>query len=410
MADPTPSPAPTPGQTFWKYLWIVLAPLLLKAGKFLLAAVVGAAATYFGWRPAPKVVEKESPPLVLNFAPTLAEPDAPMVGTGAGTARPTTGWIKDPNVIAANLNPLVTEHFANTPAGKAVMGDEDTFLWRGVYKVTNKGPPWEPWIDQGQVGSCVGAGDANTAMVCLASAILAGGNFEWKPVSAEVIYAGSRVEIGGGKIRGDGSVGAWAARWLKEYGVVPMEVVAGHDLTRYDPARARAWGRTGVPAEVEAVARQFPVKGIALVKTWADVKRAIQQGYPCSVASDQGYVTQRDQHGTCRPSGTWMHNMSIMGARTHPTTGKDQGFLLNSWGPNAHTGPVSPADAPTWGFWADADVIDRMVAQGDSFAYSDIVGFPARANPLDWGFGRVVPKAAPGVPLFAWIFAPELAH
>jgi hypothetical protein len=56
-------------------------------------------------------------------------------------------------------------------------------------------------------------------------------------------------------------------------------------------------------------------------------------------------------------------------------------FLLNSWGPDSHSGPRFPEDAPPVGFWADADVVGAMLRQGDSWAFSDAVGFP----PADGG-------------------------
>ena len=67
--------------------------------------------------------------------------------------------------------------------------------------------------------------------------------------------------------------------------------------------------------------------------------------------------------------------MAVIGVRGGERPG---GFLLNSWGPEAHRGPRYPADAPGCGFWADADVLDRMLAQGDSWAFSRFVGFPAK--------------------------------
>ena len=59
-----------------------------------------------------------------------------------------------------------------------------------------------------------------------------------------------------------------------------------------------------------------------------------------------------------------------------------RGFLLNSWGETAHTGPTGIGDPSPAGFWADAAVLDRMLRQGDSWAFSGIRGFPARK--LDW--------------------------
>lgn len=294
---------------------------------------------------------------------------------------PTTGWVPDAGVIADNLNPAWTAQFDDTPAGKAFLGDEDVFLWQAVRKVNNKGPPWYPNVNQESVGCCVGCGWKHCADVCQAFQILTGKRAEWKPVSVEVIYGNSRVAIGGGRISGDGSVGAWAKEAAERYGVAPMEQVNGVDLGTFSPARAREYGRSGVPATVNDVAKLHPVKGSALVKSWPDVKRAIQQGYPVAVCSNQGFRMERDDTGRARPQGTWAHCMAIIGVRSGPNEGA---FILNSWGDRAHTGPVWPADAPVAGFWADAAVVDRMVRQGDSFALSDMVGFPARRVPLDW--------------------------
>jgi hypothetical protein len=158
-----------------------------------------------------------------------------------------------------------------------------------------------------------------------------------------------------------------------------MEKIGADDLSTFDPQRARDWGNRGVPAELERVAREHPVRDTALVKSWEDVKRAISQGYPVAVCSDQGFTMTRDRDGFAAPRGVWNHCMSIQGIRQGSRPGA---FILNSWGDSAHTGPAWPADMPSAGFWAEAAVVDRMVKQGDSFALSGFVGFPAK--PLNW--------------------------
>jgi hypothetical protein len=297
------------------------------------------------------------------------------------------GWHQDVVQIAANLDPAVTPQFDQTPAGKAAMGDDDVFLWQTVRKVNNKGAPWYPNVNQQSVGCCVGCGWKHGVDVCQATQILAGKKYEWKPVSVEAIYAASRVDIGGGAIRGDGSVGAWARDAVGKVGVAPMEKIGDVDLTTFSPARARQWGSTGVPAVVKDFAKSHPVKATALVKSWADVKRAISQGYPVAVCSNVGFdapdgsVGIRDANGFTAPRGTWNHCMCIIGVRSK---GREGAFILNSWGDSTHRGPVWPEDAPVAGFWADANTIDRMVSQGDSFALSEAAGFPSRKIPLDW--------------------------
>ena len=320
------------------------------------------------------------PPVIVERAVPVEKPDQ-FAALGVPNFTPTTGWVADADAIAANLDPERTLHFSMTPAGKAALGDEDVFLWQAVRKVNNKGPPWYPNVNQQSVGCCVGCGFKHAADVCQAMQIVRGQRAEWKPISVEVIYGGSRIEVGGGRISGDGSVGSWAAKWVKDFGVAPMERYGSYDLTTFSPARAREFGRKGVPEDIEKIARDHPVKGTALVTSWTDIKRAVQQGYPVAICSDQGFRMERDATGRCRPQGRWMHCMCVIAVRG----GRDEGgFILNSWGDNAHTGPVWPADAPTAGFWADADVLDRIAKQGDSFALSDMQGFPSRKLPNWW--------------------------
>jgi hypothetical protein len=314
--------------------------------------------------------------VALSFLPARKTGDEDITALGFV---PATGWVPDPAAVEETVKASAIPDFADTPAGKAAQGHAEAFLWRAVRSVAGLPENSYPNINQRDVGCCVGCGFKHAVDILLANQILSGQQATWKPVSAEVIYGGSRVEIGGGRIRGDGSVGAWAAKWVSRYGVVPMGKVGTIDLSTFDPYRARVFGARGVPDDIEAVAKESPVKGAALVRSWTDVKRAIAQGYPVAVCSDQGFTMTRDRDGFARPSGTWYHCMAIIGVRSAP---RDGAFVLNSWGDRAHTGPVYPPDQPPAGFWADAQTVDRMVAQGDSYALSDAVGFPARRLPF----------------------------
>jgi hypothetical protein len=375
MADDTPTPPSIDARTRWQRVRAWLLPILA-----VLLPVVSSVAVREG---CPKVAEvvREVEVLVPVAAPALDE------------FSPTMGWQRDEQVIAENLDPAKTLHFDQTDAGRTVQGDEDVFLWQAVRKVTGKAPPYYPNINQQSVGCCVGCGWKHSADVCQAFQIVRGVRAEWKPLSAEVIYGESRVDVGGGRISGDGSNGSWAAKAAQVYGMAPMEKIGSTDLTTFSPSRARQFGKSGVPAEVKAVAKQHPVKGCALVKSWTDVKRAVQQGYPVAVCSNVGFRMERDATGRCRPQGNWNHCMAILAVRAGDNEG---GFILNSWGDNAHTGPVWPADMPVAGFWADASVIDRMVRQGDSFALSDLQGFAARKLPLNWDV-RAEPRRDTGI-------------
>jgi hypothetical protein len=376
-APPAPAPAPVP---------VTVGPAWLAYLKYALwiAGVVIAVGTFvMQWQVNGKIPDKlpDIPPLPQQVASSVTNAHGP---TGQGR---TFGWVNDSEARRAAFAARPPIIFSDTPAGKTAMGDlTDTYLWRAVRKAAGKGETadWYPNIDQGPVGCCVGAGNKHGADVCQGVQVTRDGG-EFKTLSAEVIYGLSRVDIGGGRMRGDGSVGAWAAQAMEKVGVAAMQKYAGDDLTTFSPLRARAYGSRGVPADIKAAAKEHPVKATALVRTWADVQRAVSQGYPVPVCSDVGFEDAngspgtRDSQGFVRARGTWPHCMCLIGVRGGDRPGA---FCLNSWGDDAHHGPRVPADAPAAGFWVDAATVERMVSQGDSFSLSDMTTFPSRK--LDW--------------------------
>lgn len=350
---PTPAPAPQPANP-WRAI----------AAKYLPWVITTVTVTVLYYATGGKGPPPTPPPLPLQVQ--------------------SFGWVPPSDEEKADaLDPAKTLQFDGTPAGKAQLGDDDVFLWRSVDKV-NGGK--RTWVNQLSVGCCVGCGWKHSTDVLLATQIVMGNRPErFRPVSAEVIYGGSRVQIGKGQISGDGSQGVWAKEFVTQFGITAMDKYGTLDLSTFSPARARQLGSSGVPDNVLAEAKNHPVKSAALVKTFADAKRAIAQGYTVPVCSNQGFQMQRDADGFCRPQGVWPHCMSILGVRGGNRPGL---FLLNSWGPTAHSGPVWPADAPPEGFWVDEATANRMLSQADSYAISDVNGFPARK--LDW-FANNVP-------------------
>jgi hypothetical protein len=281
------------------------------------------------------------------------------------------GWVDDPDAVRHCLVEMECGTFRETAAFAARQdGPEDVYLWESVRTVTGD---LLPARNQKSVGSCVAFATASAIEFLSCVQLDIGGAATYHDLVQEVIYGGSRVEIGGGRIRGDGSIGAWAARWVKDYGVVPRGLHGRHDLRLYDENRCREYGRRGVPDDLEPLAKEHPVRSVANVRSWEECRAAILNGYPVLVCSSQGFTMDRDEDGFCNPRGRWYHAMAVVGVRGGTRPG---GFLLNSWGPDAHRGPVHPAGAPRCGFWADADVLERMLAQGDSWAFSRFEGFP----------------------------------
>lgn len=287
------------------------------------------------------------------------------------------GWVPNPDAVAAVKATLPCPEFHATEAFQADGdGPDDVFLWDACRKVTG-GPL--PARDQGAVGSCVGFGTAAAVEHLICVQIASGASQRYRDLAPEVIYAGSRVEVGGGRVSGDGSVGAWAAKFVRDWGVVPRGVYGPLDLSRYDERTCRRLGAVGLSDDIEQLAKRHPVRAVTNVRSWAEGRAAIRNGYPVAVCSSQGFALRRDADGFCPARGTWMHCLALVGVRGGSRPG---GFLLNSWGDRAHTGPGGVGDPPAAGFWADATVLDRMLREGDSWAFSSFAGFPARK--LDW--------------------------
>jgi hypothetical protein len=290
---------------------------------------------------------------------------------------PAFGWVRDDVAVEQVSQTLRFKVFADTPAGQDNKPlPPAVYLWEAYRKIDPNGPPSK---NQGQVGSCVSFGTNNAILRTMACDIVINGRaFELKDIAEEVTYAGARVQIGGGRIRGDGAVGAWAAKFVlpENGGIVSREKHGAYDLTTYSESRARSWGNSGVPADLMPVAKEHPVAEITQVKSWEEAKKALSQGYGIAVCSDQGFSMQRDARGVAAPRGTWAHCMCLDGY--HTDGGREYGHIENSWGPKAHTGPVGWGNPPPSGFWADSATIDRMLKQGDSWAFSGVKGFPAR--------------------------------
>lgn len=292
----------------------------------------------------------------------------------------TPGWHNDPEAVEAVASTLQFPTFGDTPLSDLSEGDLPplVLLTTNVKKLQNG---QHICHDQGSVGSCVGFGTTRAVEASNATEIVNGDAEDFYEMIEEVTYAGSRVEVGGGKLRGDGSVGAWAAKFVTQYGVLNRGVHAGVDLSKYSPARAKSWGATGVPAEIEKLAKSHPVSNTTLVGTWADAKKALASGCGIAVCSNVGFSLRRDKDGFCSPSGTWNHCMALLGYRTD----REAGLIVNSWGATSTTGPLGSHDIPACAWWVTADVIERMLKQRDSWAFAGVKGFERKTLP-HWVF------------------------
>lgn len=301
-----------------------------------------------------------------------------------------TGWIDDPVAVERVVATLERPLFALASPQLRGTAERDVLFWEIERKVLGRTLP----AHRQTIGDCVshgwGRGVQDLKLIQIASAAK---REEWQAeVATEPIYAGSRVEIGGGRLGGDGSIGAWAAKWVKEYGILLRQSYGSIDLSRYDGRRARDWGRRGrgVPDELEPVAREHPVRTVSLVTDAESGREALANGFPIPICSNQGFSTVRDPSGFCRPQGRWDHCLLARGTcRVKAASGGRPAVAIQqSWG-ESPTGPNRVTlesgreiELPQGVFLIELDVFGRMLARNDSFALSEFEGFPRRE--LDW--------------------------
>src|SRR5262245_11083700 len=176
-------------------------PLVYKVAALLFAAALGFVGRWAGVDP--KVVEHVQEVIVVQ------------PGDGPEYQGHAQGWVRDPEAVEDHVRAHQVPSFAATPAGFALLAnDRDVYLWDAAKKATGSVLPAR---NQGQVGSCVSFGTASAVEHLLCVQIASGKRQEYRDLAQEVIYAGSRVEVGGGKIRGDGSIGAWAVEWVTRW-------------------------------------------------------------------------------------------------------------------------------------------------------------------------------------------------
>jgi hypothetical protein len=287
------------------------------------------------------------------------------------------GWVDDPAEVQRVCYENDIKDFAEVaPACMAAAPTDGPIC---LTKYMDKLWGESDWVyNQGSCGSCVAMGAGLAAEILVAMDTIDNGAENPGRLDSMSIYWGSRVEIGGGRLWGQGSVGVWAAQWLQKYGVLPAKKYNSVDLSAYSSSLCcSSYASRGVPDDLEPIARLHPVAGYAAVTTWDELVAAISSGYPVTVASSQGFAMQRDANGFARPSGRWPHQMCFVGIDL-----KDQSAVCqNSWGKNWISGP-KPAWMPEGSFKVDKQTVNRMLSQGDSFALSNLKGWPKKT--LNW--------------------------
>ena len=342
------------------------------------------------------------------------------------------GWLDDDN-YGYRPDPQGVERFlAELPqplfrdAGAETIREArgvDTFLYRSAFKA-HQALYGRPWVVERQgIGDCVSWGWAHGVYVAQCVDWETGRLANPPPFPAtEAIYGGSRVEArgkpgdGASPVGGysDGSYGAAAARWVRDWGVVYREKFADrYDLSAYSADRAKSWGAYGCGGQgdkgfLDGTAKRHPAQHVALVTTWAEAAAAIEAGFPVPVASMQGFASATDQFGYAAPSGQWAHQMVFVAVRYQKNGSPSDALLcLNSWGPKwiTYRGKF-PADQPDGSFWAARPVVESMLRQKDSFAVGSVSGFGWRDLHNGQWLTPAPPETIADLPPFTYQIAP----
>lgn len=227
-----------------------------------------------------------------------------------------------------------------------------------------------------ETGDCVSFGAKNAVNYLLVTQMKTGPpGLEFHEAHPPWIYGGSRVTIGRGQLgHGAGSVGAWAAEFVQKYGVLRADL---DGVPAYSGKLADQWGRSGPPKDLFPKAVDFKVHTVAPVRNASEARDALCNGYPVTIASDWGSKDMRPTDGriVARRNDNWPHQMCLI-AYDGKTGSEPYFYVLNSWGPNAHPQPLQ--GEPPGGFWIRSKDVDYITRAGDSFAFSNFDGFPAR--------------------------------
>lgn len=337
---------------------------LRQIGLLLAVACTGAAS--IGWLALPPLRPATAPPPAA--APFLPAQTGPM------------GWAGEDAAAEARTKlagQLPTLEIAGAEAQDT--SNRLVCLWHSAKRMEILGPDGRTIVKRrGQhlanipqeIGDCVSWGYRNACNYSLASAIAYGeGELPYHQAFAPYIYGISRVQIGGGKIRGDGSTGAWAAAGVQT-GVLSEDE---EGLPGYSGSLARTWGaKPGPPASWQSVAGRYKAQA-RLVTTWDAATQALSNGWAVAVCSNAGFTEIVEANGRIegRWRGSWAHCMCFVGYDSRP--GREALYCLNSWGPTAHARATRYQEldgAPPGGFWVLKADAEKMLRAGDSYAIS----------------------------------------
>lgn len=197
-------------------------------------------------------------------------------------------------------------------------------------------------------------------------------------------YGTSRVYVGGGRLRGDGSTGAWAAQAAKTYGYLPTSTpglrIKPNEPLEPDAATTRRFGSSRAELDKwKDYAAPYKIENAARV-TSADQAKVcmVEKFLPMTIASNQGFVRRGfdSKYGITlwRPGGSWAHQMSVTGI--FMIKGSWFVKIRNQWGLNYH-GKVGDG-FPRGGFVITFEDFARWVPRASVYVRGGMQGRTAK--------------------------------
>jgi hypothetical protein len=237
------------------------------------------------------------------------------------------------------------------------------------------------------ISDCTAFGAAHAISILTAFNCLKFGE-EWKntPIT-ELIYAGSRENIGRGRWRNTGGAsGSATAECVHKLGTLPRGRYLNYDFSVYSGQKAEKLGNEGISEDLLELTKDHLVKTISLVTDTNTALDLLANYYPITIASNIGFAGRtdrngrllRDQDGCLKRGSSWAHQMCAVSFDRNPRRPKVG--IANSWPEDGMTGPLD--GLPEGCFWIDLDDFELILRQQDSFVYSDYVGFVSK--PLNW--------------------------
>ena len=245
------------------------------------------------------------------------------------------------------------------------------------------------------VGSCVAHSTRNAALGSLAAEIAAGtadevtGKIEGKPqiseaaqrdgvLSTEAIYwyRGHSGKDGWSCDHAAEVICGKSGLWLrKNYPDIDI------DLTNYSARTEVKWGKPLPPEKVQVVGRDHLMRTATRVKSYAELRDLIHNGYACSSCGGESFASGRDENGVSfRTRGGWAHAMAYLAVDDRDEVkqrynGEPLILVQNSWG-QWGSGPRrvlgTNLEIPVGSFWARwSDIKNRYVV-----AFSGVNGWP----------------------------------